>query len=180
MDYTYFVNELNNATTFDLYRLYVVIDNELENPKRILRIKQQLRIGMELSYFHHAENRLVKVKLLDMRKKNAVVFDHEKNRAVAVPYYMLNIDGTDANIYESEHTKTLTANTLKVGDCVGFYKDGENIIGIIKRINQKTVTLKTNAGPQWRVSYSLLHRVHDAETTMHTLQHQTSLEGEKS
>lgn len=177
MDYTHLLNELNKATSFDLYRLYVAIGNELENTKRILDIKQKLRIGMELSYFYHAENRLVKAQLLEMKKKNVVVLDHEKNKRFAIPYYMLNVDGIDVEIYESKNTEELTANMLKVGDCVGFNKDGDNIVGIIRRINHKTVTLKTNSGHQWRVAYSFLYRIHDSEKSTHALQNGTLLNG---
>ncbi len=178
MDYTHLFNELQKASVFDLYRLHVAIGNELENPKRILHLKQKLRIGMELSYFYHVENRLVKAKLLDMNQKKVVVLDHEQNKRFVIPYYMLNIDGTDTEIYESKSTKSLTANTLKVGDRVGFInKDGDNIAGIIKRINHKTVTLETNSGHQWRVAYSFLYRIHDAEKSMHTLQNESLSDG---
>ncbi len=124
---------------------------------------------MELSYFYHIENRLVNAKLLEMRPKNVVVLDHEKNKRFVIPYYMLNVDGIDIQIYESKNNDILTANTLKVGDCVGFNKEGESIVGIIKRINHKTVTLETNSGHQWRVAYSFLYRVYDAEKVTHTL-----------
>jgi len=173
MDYTHLLNALNKATAFDLYRLHVAIGNELENPKRILNIKQKLRIGMELSYFDHVENRLVKAKLLEMRQKNAVVLDYEQNKRFVIPYYMLNIDGIDVDIYESKNSETLTANMLKVGDCVGFNKNGENIAGIIKRINHKTVTLETSSGHQWRVAYSFLYRVLDAEISINALPNET-------
>ena len=63
MDYTLLINELNKASTFDLYRLYAAIDKELRNPIRIKLIKQKLIIGMELSYFNFVENRLFKGKI---------------------------------------------------------------------------------------------------------------------
>lgn len=163
MDYTNLLNELNKASAFDLYRLHVAIGNELDNPKRIVAIKQQLRIGMELSYFYHVDNRLIKAKLLEMKQKNVIMLDHEKNTRLSIPYYMLNIDNFDVNIHECNNSESLTANTLKVGDCVGFNRDGKNIVGIIKRINHKTVTLETIDHGQWRVAYSYLYRVHDAE-----------------
>lgn len=169
MDYTHLLNELNKANSFELYRLHVAIGYELENPKRILSIKQQLRIGAELSYFHYAKNKLVKAKLLEMRQKNVVVLDHEQNKRFIIPYYMLNIEGANVEIYENKNTNVLTANTLKVGDWVGFNNNGENIIGVIKRINGKTVTLTTNEGRQWRVAYSYLYRVHDGETNINVL-----------
>lgn len=163
MDYTHLLSELNKASAFDLYRLHVAIGKELENSKRISSIKQALRIGMELTYFYYTENRLVKGKLLEMRQKNAVMLNHENNKRFIIPYYMLNIAGADVEIYETKKTESLTANMLKVGDYVGFNKDDESIIGVIRRINYKTVTVETNAGRQWRVSYSFLYRVHDGE-----------------
>lgn len=169
MDYTHLLNELNKASSFDLYRLHVAIGNELENPTRILSIKQKLRIGMDLGYFDHVKNRLVQSKLLEMRQKNAVVLDHEKKQRFIIPYYMLNVEGANTEIYEPKSTGALTANTLKVGDCVGFNKDGENIVGIVKRINHKTATLATNTGHQWRVAYPFLYRIHDVESTRKSL-----------
>jgi len=169
MDYTHLLTELNKANAFDLYRLHVAIGNELDNPKRISDIKQKLKIGMELSYFCYTENRLMKAKLLEMRQKNVVVLDYEKNRRFVIPYYMINLENVDPGIYEHKSTDVLTANTVKVGDCVGFNKDGESIIGVVKRINFKTVTLKTNAGTQWRVAYSFLYRVYDSEVAFNAL-----------
>lgn len=172
MNYTHLLSELNKASAFDLYRLRKAISNELENPKRILDIKQKLKIGMELSYFEHVENRLIKVTVLELKQKKTIVLDHEKNSRLIIPYYMLNPDNMDIGIYECKSTDLLTANTVKVGDCVGFNKDGVSIIGIIKRINYKTVTLVTNVGHRWRVTYSYLYRVHDAEVAFTPLTNQ--------
>lgn len=163
MDYTHLLNELNKANAFDLYRLYVAIGNELDNPKRISSIKQKLHIGMELEYFYYVDNRLIRAQLLELRQKNVVLLDHEKNKRFVIPYYMLNVDGIDIQIYGFKSTESLTANTLKVGDCVGFNKDGDSIIGTVKRMNHKTVTLETKLGCQWRVSYHFLYRIHDTE-----------------
>ena len=53
MDYTHLLEELKTATAFDLHRLHMAIGNELEDPKRILSIRQKLRIGMEINYFYY-------------------------------------------------------------------------------------------------------------------------------
>ena len=78
---------------------------------------------------------------------------------------MLNLDGVDTDINQSNSDNVLTATTLRVGDRVGFKKDGEDIVGIVKRVNQKSVTLVTEQGGQWRVSYSCLYLVYEAEQT---------------
>lgn len=125
---------------------------------------------MELSYFHPTENKLAAAKLLETRQKNVVVFDYEKNKSLIIPYYMLNLENLEVDILDAKGTEVLTANTVKVGDCVGFNKDNESIVGLIKKINQKTVTLVTYADQQWRVPYTLLYRVYDAETSNNELQ----------
>ncbi len=170
MDYTKLLNELKDASLFDLYRLYVAIGNELDSPNRILAIKAKLRIGMEMSYFYYAENRSIKVNVLELRQKNAVVFDCERQKSFVIPYYMLNIDNTETTIHEN--TKILTVNNLKIGDIVGFNKDGKDIIGTIKKMNYKTVSLVTNFGAKWRVAYCYLYRVHDAKITQEALPNQ--------
>jgi hypothetical protein len=177
MDYTQVLNELSKSTSFDLNRLRVAISKELENPKRIASIKKKLRIGMELSYFHAAENKLRKAKLIEMRQKKMIVLDYEENTRFIIPYYIANIEDVDVNIYESKNTETLTANMLKVGDCVGFDNNGESIVGVITKLNHKTVSLKTNLDHQWRVHYPSLYRVHDGEKSVSPQNRILTIEG---
>ena len=163
MDYTNLLNQLNKASLFELYRLSVAIENELNNPKHLLAVKQQLTLGMKLSYFDPVENRLIKATLVECKKNKAVVLDHDKNKRYIIPYCMLNIDGADTDIHKNKKTDELTANNLQVGERVGFNNKGEPIVGIIKRLNQKTVTMITKSGHQWRVAYTFLYRIHDGE-----------------
>lgn len=174
MDYTHILNELNKANLFDLYRLHIAIGNELDNPSRLMTVKQKLRLGMDLTYFEPTENRLLKGKLLELRPKKAVILDCEQNRRFVVPYYMLNIDGVETAIHQ--HGDQLTANNLKVGECVGFNKDGKNIVGLIKSLNQNTVTLIVSTGERWRVAYAYLYRIHDAEAVRQQLLRQIQQE----
>ena len=156
MDYTYLINELNKASAFDLYRLYAAIGKELRNPNRINVIKQALIIGMELSYFDFVENRLIKARLLEVKQKNALVLQLESNKQFFIPYSVINLDSIDTEIYKATASEPFTANTLKVGDSVSFYKNGEIIVGIIKRINYKTVSIETKNHGKWRVGYPLI------------------------
>ncbi len=164
MNYTELVNELRQASLFDLYRVCVVIDCELQNPQRIIAMKQKLRLGMELEYFDRTQNRSIKAQLVALKQKSVEIFDLEQKKNFLLPYYMLNVDGIETAIHEK--TNTLTAHNLKVSDCVGFNSDGRDIMGIVERLNHKTATIHTTTGQKWRVAYSYLYRVHDAETVM--------------
>lgn len=167
MNYTHLLNEFKKASLFDLYRMQVAISNELDNPDRLVTFKQYLRIGMEITYFDSVQNRLMSARLMELRRKTALILDLEQKVTLVIPYYMINIENLETTIYEN--TDDLTANNLAVGDCVGFNKDGEDIVGVIKRLNHKTVTLTTNIGQEWRVAYALLYRVHDAEVAREKL-----------
>jgi len=39
----------------------------------------------------------------------------------------------------------------------------DDIVGMIERLNQKTVSLTTQTHGKWRVGYDSLYRVHDSE-----------------
>ncbi len=166
MNYTQLLQALERASLFDLYRLEVAIRKAIDNPQRIQAIKKRLRIGMTLTYFDEQKNRPVPAVVRELRSNKVLVFDQEAQRQWVMPYHMLNIDGVDTTIGDvtsHDHQTTLTANQLQVGDRVGFNHNGRDLVGTIKRINRKTVTLITVDHRQWRVGYRLLYRVHDGD-----------------
>ena len=63
MDYSKIMSELDNASLFDLYRLSAAIGKELENPKRIKKIRQMIKAGDTISYFVNEENRLIDTRI---------------------------------------------------------------------------------------------------------------------
>lgn len=166
MNYTDLLTELNKASLFDLFRLNVAIDRELENPHRLIAIKKRLNVGMHISYFNNTENRLIPSQLLTLRQKTVIVQHLEgDHRKTIVPYFMLNIENVDTEIHQNNKNEPLTANNLRVGDYVGFNYQGHSIVGVIQKLNQKTVTLIDTTGNKCRVSYSLLHRIYHSETS---------------
>jgi hypothetical protein len=72
------------------------------------------------------------------------------------------LGNVNTDINSSRHEK-LSKNNLKIGDCVGFNKDGMQISGMVIRLNYKIVSLITADNKRWRVSYSCLYKVIDAE-----------------
>jgi len=164
MDYTHIIQQLKNATTFDLYRLHVAISNELQNPDRLMQIKRSLRIGDRVSYFDFSTNRLIEGELLEVRKTNAGIRHLHDGQHVLIDLYMINIDNADVHIHRSSGQSGMDKNQIAVGDRVGFLgKDHIERYGIVLRLNHKTVTLQTDEGMRWRVAYSFLFPVVDGE-----------------
>ncbi len=161
MDYSKILEDLKQASSFDLYRLRVAIDHQLETPQRSKEIKRHLKIGQLISYFDNIENRLIEARIIKFKRTRLLVENIYDKRQWNIPFYWINLDRVDTNIATSTHMG-LEKSQLKVGDTVRFQdRQNNDIYGEIIRLNQKSVTLKTDANVQWRVAYGFLHLVID-------------------
>lgn len=149
------------ASIFELHRLSVAFQNACEQPERIKEIKNTFQVDSIIHYYDKASNTLVKARVLAKKQKYVSVQNFHDHSYWKIPYYLLQLDSGSAKI--SGSGKTLDKDALSVGDWVGFNKDGEQIVGCIQRLNQKTVTLITNDHCQWRVGYSYLYDILDSE-----------------
>lgn len=166
MNYSEILQSLQQASSFDLYRLEAAISRQLESPERIVAIRNQLHVGQEIEIFDGKEN---KSERAIIRKFNLIsvaitlVADQARWR---VPYYWINLEGADVKL-KNTAKKGIEKNALSMGDTVGFRsREGHEIYGEIIRLNLKTVTLKTPRG-EWRVAYALLFPVVDS-SVVHT------------
>jgi hypothetical protein len=163
MDYSKILEELNNASLFDLYRLKVAINHKLENPQQLSAIKKCLKNGQRISYFDNTENRLIEAYVLKIMRTRLLVqniHDHEKWE---IPLYYVNLDKVNTDIINPSKAG-LNKSQLKVGDMVGFQDNQNNYVnGKIIRLNQKTATIITSANSKWRVAYEYLHFIYDVE-----------------
>ena len=163
MDYSKIIQELKQASSFDLYRLQAAINDQLENPQRIEAIKSRLRPGQHIAYFDSTENKLVKAQVVRLKRTRLLVENlHDKQRW-GIPFYAVNLEGVDTDITLVPEAG-LDKSQLKVGDKVGFLdKHNQDVYGEVIRLNQKTATILADDRTQWRVGYRLLYLVIDGE-----------------
>ncbi len=163
MNYSDLLTALDQASSFDLFRLREAINVMLDEPDRVLSVKRHLSVGQSIEYFEPEENRLICAIILKLNRTRTLVANKDDGRKWTIPYYFINLSGVDVNIKQSQGTIGLNKNEVKVGDVVGFRnsRTGEDIYGEIIRRNQKTVTLATKSDGQWRVCYSNLFSVFD-------------------
>ncbi|MBF0463435.1 MAG: hypothetical protein HQL87_18900 [Magnetococcales bacterium] len=136
----------------------------LDQPERMLPIKRQLRSGMAISYFSGRENRLVDAVVEAVQRTCVYARDKADGKRWSIPFYAINLAGVDTDIHPQQGQKRLDKNQLKVGDTVGFLdREHHERYGTIQQLNQKTVSILTTEGARWRVAYSLLFKVMDAE-----------------
>jgi hypothetical protein len=154
MNYSKILEELNNASLFELYRLEQAIRRNLEDPVRIRKIKNSLKVGQDIEYFDAEENRLVEASIVELKKTRALVKNRHDGALWNIPFYHINLDHADISI--SGSTGKLDRNTLKVGDKVAFKdRKGNELFGEVIKLNQKTAGVLIGT-TRWKVSYCLL------------------------
>lgn len=159
MDYSSILQELKSASLFDLYRLLVAVDQQLDNPERIEQVRARLHPGMKIRFFETSQNGLVDATVLELNRTRLVVQNHQDGRRWSIRYCSVNVDEVETDLSPMGEGK-LDRSQLKGGDRVGF-RDRQNQIryGRIVSLNQKTATVLVNDRDRWRVAYSYLFLV---------------------
>ena len=161
MNYSKILEELNNASLFELYRLEQAIRRSLEDPARIRKIKDSLKVGQNIEYFDAEENRLVEARIVELKRTRALVKNRHDEALWDIPFYHINLAHADVSI--SRSTGNLDRNTLKVGDKVAFTdKQGNELFGEVIKLNQKTAGVLVGT-TRWKVSYRLLSSIIEGE-----------------
>jgi hypothetical protein len=81
------LDSLRQAPSAELYRLYLAIGNMLDDPRRILEIRQRLHLGMAVSYI--GDDPLgppAQGTIVELRQTQAVVQDSATRRRWGVLY----------------------------------------------------------------------------------------------
>ena len=161
INYQDLITFLNEASLHEIYKVSSALFNELENPARVSAVKNSIKMGQEIEYFDGQTNQTHQGIILSKDIKYVSIRNVSDRRIWKIPYHMLVVDAREFDF--SSKDKGLTKNEIKVGDIVGFNKDGEQITGRVERLNQKTVTLYTHSNHKWRVAYALLFSVIDGK-----------------
>lgn len=162
MDYSQILHALQSASLFDLYRLRVAIEQQLDNPERVEQVRGRLQPGMTVDYFDEAQNRLVKADVVELNRTRLVVENHSDRKRWSIRFCSVNLDSVPVELHPLSAQQPLDRSLLQVGDLVGF-RDRQNRerYGRIHDLNQKTATILTNRGERWRVAYVYLFKVLD-------------------
>lgn len=168
IDYSKILNELKEATLFDIYRLVTALERELENPNRINKVRKKLTPGQKITYFDRKENKLIEAVVIELKRTRLLVEHIIDNTRWDIPFHWVNMYNVNTDIYDTTTKKGLHKNEIKIGDIVSFKnQQNQEIVGKVLRLNTKTVTIKTD-NMHWRVAYSLLSPVIDIDSSIAT------------
>lgn len=164
MDFSDIMNQLEDASLFDLYRLNAAIDKEMENPERIEKVKRMIKPGDKIQYFLSEENRLVEADVLEIKRTRLLVRNKHDMKRWDIPFYMVNLENISVDILPDSTDEGMSRHEIRVGDLVGFRDKANNKLrGKVLRLNQKTVTIFVEPNQKWRVAYRFLHPIVDGQ-----------------
>lgn len=162
MNYNAVLEALTQASLFELHRLDAAIRNQLEDPARIRKVKQALRVGQTVIWFDEQQNRLLEARLLEIRRTRALVQNIGDGKRWNIHFYLINLDGQDVEI-APRHQRKLDRNSLRVGDRVAFKdRHGYERFGEVVKLNPKSAAVMVGT-TRWRVAYGLLMPVIDGD-----------------
>ncbi len=163
MDFTKIMDDLEDASLFDLYRLGVVIGKETEDPARIQQVKVRLHIGQQITWFDTVTNRLEHAVVRKLLSTRCEVLNASDGKVWRIFYASINLDDVDTTIHSSQK-RGIKKSALGIGDRVAFVdKSGQWYYATVTKLNPKTAGLVTTDGQQWRVSYGALYRDMEVE-----------------
>ena len=164
MDISKILDDLGRVSPFEQYRIKVMIQQQLESPKNIQKIKKYLKPNQEITYFDESENRLIEAIVIKLNRTRLLVKNKYDGIKWNIFYYSINVDNLDPIIRGSHAQEGIPKSQLKVGDKVGFPdRQNNEVYGTITKLNQKTVGILADDQTKWRVSYKLLFPVIEVE-----------------
>jgi hypothetical protein len=161
MDSHQLIDSLSRKSLYELFRIKNVIDKLLEDPAALGYCRNNLKVGQSLSYFDPDSNQEIRAVLSKIYRTKALVKNIDDSRYWTIPLYMINREGLPMRLPNRSRIDRLN---LKVGDSVGFLNRAqEACYGQVEKLNTKTASVKLASGQIWRVAYSLLFYVTDAQ-----------------
>lgn len=151
------MNSLQHASDLDLLRLRTAIDHLLQNPTRILAVRQRLHVGQEVDFWNLRDNRKQHGRITQFKSDQLLILAENPPQYWWVNYAAVLLDPGQSP--PPEAPRQMTRSDFAVGDTVSF--EGRDLIqqlGSIVRLNQKTATVSCD-GREWRVPFPLLRHV---------------------
>ena len=154
------INKLQELSPYQLYRLSIWIDNELNRPQKIQEIRNKFKVGDRLQWFGRRDNTCKNCIVL-VKKRTQVLVQMEDSSRWNIQYYALNLENVKT-ILPTNNAK-LTKNDFSIGEDVEFNHDGNQYVGKIVRLNSKTATIRVaEHSGLWRVTYYGLSKIIDS------------------
>ncbi|MEA3228426.1 MAG: hypothetical protein U9P38_05055 [Campylobacterota bacterium] len=149
------LQELENASLFDLYRVSAIVDNELENKHRLHRVRDSLSSGQTISWFDKSTHNILKAEVIKCHKDYCSVQNIEDKAVWDIEYSAIN---TNDLVMSKKQDKEIRdrKGKLEIGHLIMFIDRFNNSkYGVITKLNPKTVSVYVD-DEDWQVSYEAI------------------------
>jgi hypothetical protein len=163
------IEELNNATSLELYQLAALVERLMTDPRRIVAVRKDLHLGQVVRFYDGRRDTMREARIVEMR--DALVTLHDLQQHVQWKLSYAAIEPPESGAKPQSPTPPtppspaaspkLTRADFARGDKVSFTdRHLQTHVGVITRSNPKTATVDTGEA-SWSVPYSHLRRVLD-------------------
>jgi hypothetical protein len=150
---------LQKANDLDLLRLHTAIGHLLRDPVRIMAIRRHLHLGQEVDFWNARTQKTQRGRIVNFKPDQVLVQTELPRQGWWVMYAAISMDPANMPPQPPPERRPTRADFAR-GDNVSFEpQDMIARFGSIIRMNQKTATVATEDGMEWRVAYGALRRV---------------------
>lgn len=164
------IEALEGASSLQLYQLKAIIEAMLVDPKRGLAARANLHLGQSVRFVDFRDGQMRSGKIIAFKDTQATVLEQGTKRTWKIP--CVSMQGYTEAERQDEQTQyvpppepataTTKAREFQRGDTVTFQdRNGRAITGVVVRVNQRTATIGTGDGGNWRVPFHMLRHVLD-------------------
>ena len=167
------IKDLPMATSAELYQLSWVIEQLMDDPRRIVQARSQLHMGQLVQYWDWGTGKLRQARIVAMKDRQVTLVDEQSKQRFSVLYAAIVPAEEQPNTSTATSTSPVPAAPLRpppeingkqdfrVGQRVSFVDQSlKRQFGEIKRLNQRTATVHGD-GRAWRVGFGLLQHIVD-------------------
>ena len=162
------IEALDRATSLELFQLSTVIERMLSDPRRIIAVRLNMHLGQTVRFLDWRDGVMRDGKVIAMKDTQVTLHEQGSRREWKLPYAAIeppeacNRVETAASPEASRPQPKPGRNDFRCGDKVSFEdRYMHPMVGEVIRINQRTASVDTGDGRQWRVPFALLRHVLD-------------------
>lgn len=160
------VDALSRASSLELFQLSTIIERMLADPRRIVAVRRNMHLGQTVRFLDYRDGQMRSGKVVAMKDTQLMLHEDGTRREWKLPYAAIEPPAPTAVQPQPQPATPVppkpARNDFRFGEKVSFEDKYLNtVVGTIVRINQRTATIDTGDGTNWRVGFGLLRHVLD-------------------
>lgn len=160
------VDALSRASSLELFQLSTIIERMLADPRRIIAVRATMHLGQTVRFLDYRDGQMRSGKVVVLKDTQVTLHEDGTRREWKLPYAAIEPPAATRARPQPQPTTPApprpARNDFRCGGKVAFEDKYLNtVVGTVVRINQRTATIDTGDGTNWRVGFGLLRHILD-------------------